>query len=182
MADDHVIAGVSASCAPAKTSNVNPTSRQYEERPTHKGGKPRQHVNPSKPKIVNDATDNSKPSLYDSGNVGCLSEETSVSFSAAHTSGWKDLKQHFLDNGAEPMGGKKRKPTDPSKPTGGGFGDLVMSNLNGSVSSPSPNGASVTIDDVTTLIDQLLEGKQAEGKSIDDVTELIDRLLINTAE
>lgn len=182
MADDHVVAGVSASGAPAKTSNVNPSSKQFEETPTHKGGKPRQHVDPSKPRIVNNVTDHSKPSLYDSGNVGCMSEETSVSFSTIHTPNWSDLKQHLLDNGSEPMGGKRRKPTDPSKPTGGGFGNLVMGNLGGSVTSPSTNGTNVTIDDVTTLIDQLLEGNQAAGKSIDDVTMLIDQLLINTAE
>ena len=183
LADNNVVAGVNPSNAPGKTCNLDASNstKRYVDTPDHKGGRPHGQVNPSKPRIFDDLTNIIKSGLHDSGDVACMSEESSVSFSAVHTA-WGALKQHILDNGLVPMGGKRRDPVDPSRPTSGsGFASLVMSTARGNVSVGSAKETSVSINDVTTLIDQLLEGKQA-SKSIDDVTMLIDQLLTNTAE
>lgn len=74
----------------------------------------------------------------------------------------------LVEFGKEPLGGK---PRDPGRPlTIDDFWNNVRNNSSYSSSKP-------TIDDVTSLIDQLLNEGQGQEKSVNDVTTLIDRML-----
>lgn len=183
FADDNVTGVMNWSLTPSVSYNAVNSVKDLGVEAEPKGGKPRKPVTPTKPTSGN-LIDTGKGTIHPGSGVVLVSDG-SASFNTIQDYNILDaLKLHFIDNGKEPLGGKPRKPVDPSRPTGsGGIFDHLKANLGGAVTSPAPGGNnSVTIEDVTNLIDELLNGTQSSGKSIDDVTSLIDQMLKNKTD
>lgn len=104
------------------------------------------------------------------GTVSLFSKDDGSTMSNMHVGGERNfVKADLVEFGKEPLGGK---PRDPGRPLSI---DDFLNNVrnNSSFSSSKP-----TIDDVTSLIDQLLYEGQGQAKSVNDVTTMIDQMLI----
>ena len=104
------------------------------------------------------------------GAVSLFSNDDGSTMSNMHVGGERNfVKADLVEFGKEPLGGK---PRDPGRPLSI---DDFLNNVrnNSSFSSSKP-----TIDDVTSLIDQLLYEGQGQAKSVNDVTTMIDQMLI----
>jgi hypothetical protein len=111
-----------------------------------------------------------KPLSTGPGAVSLFSNDDGSTMSNMHVGGERNfVKAYLVEFGKEPLGGK---PRDPGRPLSI---DDFLNNVrnNSSFSSSKP-----TIDDVTSLIDQLLYEGQGQAKSVNDVTTMIDQMLI----
>jgi hypothetical protein len=111
-----------------------------------------------------------KPLSTGPGTVSLFSKDDGSTMSNMHVGGERNfVKADLVEFGKEPLGGK---PRDPGRPLSI---DDFLNNVrnNSSFSSSKP-----TIDDVTSLIDQLLYEGQGQAKSVNDVTTMIDQMLI----